>query len=161
LYVGSDQACHDGTAERAVVHACKRPCYREAMGRAGTLPHDHPDRHFIEEEYDLYLNILDRMQPRFSMEVFEAFFAFATTHWRDGRDLLVHCNAGRSRSPSLALLFLAGVTGDLRRGDFVDAAKDYAAVDPDGRPGPGLRRYLREHWEELMAAADAAGEETA
>ena len=156
LYIGSNRACHEGTPQRAVVHACKRPCFQGAIGREGTLPHDHPDHHAIAESYDLYLNLRDRMQPRFSMEVFGAFFQFTAKQWAAERALLLHCNAGRSRSPSLGLLFLAGITKDIPSGTFVQAANAYAALDPEARPGPGLRRYLRDQWDALMARAEEA-----
>ncbi len=156
LYIGSNRACRDGTSQRAVVHACKRPCYQGAIGREGTLPHDHPDHHAIAESHDLYLNLRDRMQPRFSMEVFEAFFRFTVQQWAAERELLLHCNAGRSRSPSLGLLFLAGITEDIPNDTFIQAANAYAALDPKARPGPGLRYYLRDHWGALMDRAEEA-----
>ena len=154
LFVGDESACQAGTEEQAVVHACKSPCYKDAIGGAGTLPHDHPDRHAVEENFDQYLHLVDRPQPRFHLDVFEAFFAFATAHWQAGRDLRIHCHAGRSRSPTLALLFLAGVTGDIPRASFQQAGRAYADADPKARPGRGLRRFLHDRWEDLMEAAD-------
>lgn len=153
LFVGDDAACQEGTEARAVVHACKRPCYKDAIGGAGTLPHDHPDRYGVDDDYDQYLHLVDREQPRYHLDVFEVFFGFARRHWEDDRDLLIHCNSGRSRSSALALLFLAGVTGDVPDGSFQQAGRAYADLDPAARPGTGLRRYLLDHWNELMDAA--------
>ena len=35
------------------------------------------------------------------------FLEFSNKHWRQGKKLLIHCNQGESRAPSLALLFVA------------------------------------------------------
>jgi hypothetical protein len=156
LYVAGDDACRSGGAEMAVVHACKRPCHRQAVGYTGTLPRDHPGRHARRDGNDLFLNLVDRQRPRYDRAVFEAFFAFSAAQWGGGRELLVHCNAGRSRSPVLAMLFLAGVTQDISAETYEGAVADYAARDPDARPGAGLRTFARTRWEALMEAARQA-----
>jgi predicted protein tyrosine phosphatase len=60
----------------------------------------------LEREYDLYLNIIDPPVPLFKPPLFSSFLVFADKHWRSGKKLLIHCNQGESRAPSLALLFL-------------------------------------------------------
>lgn len=158
LYVAGDEACPDAKGspsdgERVVVHACKAPCHQTAVGYTGTLPHDHDHYLALEAGRHLYLNLIDPPQPLFKMESFERFFRFVRRHWTDGRDLLIHCNKGQSRSPSLALLVLAGVTGDIPDDTFVDAATAYVDLDPAYRPGRGIETYLRREWDALMDAA--------
>lgn len=162
LYVAGDDACpgtDPATAQvpdgRAVVHACKAPCHQDAVGYTGTLPHDHEQYLALEDETHLYLNLIDPPRPLFKRASFEHFFRFARRHWSGGRELLIHCNRGRSRSPSLALVFLAGVTDDLPAASFADAAQAYVDLDPAYRPGRGIETYLRREWDALMDAARA------
>ena len=61
----------------------------------------------LEKENDLFLNIIDPAVPLFMPPLFTAFLEFSNKHWRQGKKLLIHCNQGEPRAPSLALLFVA------------------------------------------------------
>jgi len=51
--------------------------------------------------------MIDPPEPLFMMPIFTEFLKFAKDKWDSGKKLLIHCNRGESRAPSLALLFLA------------------------------------------------------
>ncbi len=92
----------------AVVHACKSPCHQEAIGYRGTLPVDDRSYLALETPHNLYLNLIDPPTPLFRVESFRHFRDFAMSTYVDGHQaLLIHCNQGESRAPSLAMLFLA------------------------------------------------------
>jgi hypothetical protein len=108
LFIGDQSACCTGTEEIAVVHACKDPCHRQAVGYTGSLPPGHPQYLACEDFFDLYMNLIDPPTPLFQLGSFAFFREFARVKFIDeGCSLLIHCNQGNSRAPSLALLYLA------------------------------------------------------
>jgi hypothetical protein len=107
LYIGDEATCQLGSAKLAVVHACKSPCHQRAVGYRGSLSPQHPHYLVLRHPYDLYLNIIDPPVPLFKIETFAQFLLFASEHYDGGGSLLIHCNQGESRAPTLALMFLA------------------------------------------------------
>jgi predicted protein tyrosine phosphatase len=62
-----------------------------------------------------------------------------------GRKVLIHCNHGLSRSPSIGLLYLARHT-DVLRGPFDQAEAAFRMLYPPYNPMPGIRGFAMEHW---------------
>jgi len=106
LNVGNGESCRAGSPGFAVVHAFKSPCHQNSVGYRGSLPSHHPNYLWLQRPQDLYLNLIDPPVPLFKIESFSCFLTFATTHYGNGATVLIHCNQGESRAPSLALLFL-------------------------------------------------------
>jgi hypothetical protein len=77
LYVGNEYDCREGDDEWAIVHACKSPCHQRAVGYRGKLRSSHPNYLVLEEENDLYLNIIDPPVPLFMPPLFTSFLKFA------------------------------------------------------------------------------------
>lgn len=149
LFVGTELDCRPGRADWATVHACKTPCHQRVVGYTGSLRSDHPHYLIYEEDHDLYLNIIDPSKPLFKMPLFTRFLAFARRARGDEERILIHCNQGLSRAPSLALLYLAKVEGAISNQSFEEATSDYLTIDPQYSPGRGVQIYLREHWYEF------------
>ena len=149
LFVGSERDCRTGNDQWAVVHACKSPCHQTAVGYSGSLPKSHPNYLVLEEGTDLYLNLVDPPIPLFMPESFESFFRFARKQLDAGRNILIHCNQGESRAPSLALLILAKLTGEISDDSYDAARFDFESLFSDYRPGRGIQQYLREHWRDF------------
>ena len=146
LFIGAVDDCRAGTEQLAVVHACKSPCHQQAVGYRGSLPASHPNYLALQREYDLYLNIIDPHVPLFKVETFEHFLAFARTKYNSGASLLIHCNQGESRAPSLALLFLAKHIGALPDSSYEDAKQVFERLFPAYQPGIGIQRFLADNW---------------
>lgn len=149
LYVASDEKCFHDRAGWSVVHACKHPCHQDAVGYTGDLDQNHPHYLILEEGSNLYMNLVDPEIPLFMPESFHRFLDFASARYRTGDQLLVHCNKGFSRAPSLALLFLAKELEELPDGSFPAARVAYNERDPAYAPSRGIRTYLSENWEEF------------
>ena len=112
LLVGDMESCagHVGP----IIHACKSPCY---MAMAGT-PREKDDPEYLAIEQSgmgiggdqLYLNLIDPPLPLFKVQSF-----ITALDWIDAHgvlditapDILIHCNQGASRSPTIALLWMA------------------------------------------------------
>lgn len=149
VFVGTDRECHSGDSVWAVVHACKCPCHQRAVGYQGNLPQNHPNYLVLEKSADLYLNMIDPPKPLFMLSLFTSFIHFASRHWDDGHSLLIHCNQGESRAPSLAMILLAKHIGIISDSSFDDARRDFVIIFPSYTPGLGIQSYLQQHWSEI------------
>jgi hypothetical protein len=145
---GDQACCAPGDARRAVVHACKMPCHRAAVGYEGNLPSGHPEYLARRGEYDLYLNLIDPPLPLFKPESFRLFLSFMEEQRSQGRPVLIHCNQGQSRAPSLALLYGAKRLGLFPSESYGAARKAFEAVHPY-TPGAGIAKFLDDHWSSL------------
>lgn len=147
LHVGGETSCRSGVDNLAVVHACKSPCHQAAVGYKGSLPSQHPHYLVLRRDRDLFLNIIDPPVPLFGPETFSAFLAFAGEHYDQGRSLLIHCNQGESKAPSLALLFLAKYLRVIPGDSYVEARIAFTVMYPGYRPGSGIQRFLDQNWQ--------------
>lgn len=148
LYVGNGTDCKPLAPDWAIVHACKYPCFNDRVGRV--LP-SAPNYLWHGNKTNLYLNIIDPPQPLFKLETFTTALAFIKRHWRAGDPILIHCNQGESRAPSIALLFLASETGIIPNGSYEAATQEFIELYPKYKPGQGIQTFLRQHWLDLMA----------
>lgn len=146
VWVGDERDCRSGSHNWAVIHACKSPCHQRAVGYRGSLPSSHPHYVFLTHDEDLFLNLVDPPVPLFKPESFVAFLDFADMQWLAGRTLLVHCNHGESRAPSLALVFLAKRRAALNDCSYGAARKEFGSLFQGYRPGTGIEAYLSENW---------------
>ncbi len=149
LFVGGDRDCfHDERQGWAVVHACKSPCHQRAVGYRGSLPSKHPNYLTFRHDSHLYLNMIDPDLPLFMPPLFLESIEFIAEQLSQ-RKVIIHCNQGLSRAPSLAMLYLAGI-GHIEGSDFERARADFRRIHPEYAPGPGIAAYLRAHWQEVM-----------
>lgn len=149
LLVGDEADCRT-SGEMAVVHACKTPCHQNAVGYRGSLPQDHDEYLISSQDSDLYLNIVD--MDNLAKEYTEPILNEALDFIEDkisNKQVLVHCNQGRSRSPGIALLFLAKRKGEISGSSYREAKKEFQDLYGNYRPGRGIDSYLRNHWDEL------------
>lgn len=146
LHVASERECVRDREGWSVVHACKHPCHQRAVGYTGDLDRDHPNYLILEDGPNLYMNLVDPEIPLFMPESFHEFLDFAARRYEAGDQLLIHCNQGSSRAPSLALLFLAKELEELPDDSFPAARVEYSERDPGYAPSRGIRTYLTEHW---------------
>ena len=146
LYVGTDSDCFfDIRDDWVVVHACKSPCHQRAVGYHGNLSPAHPNYLILERGSHLFLNIIDSNTPLFKLLLFNSALNFID-RYLPTRKVLIHCNNGKSRAPSLALLYLAKHARVINSESYATAAKDFRAMFPSYQPGQGIQIYLSEHW---------------
>lgn len=151
LYIGDETTCRPGSAQLGVVHACKSPCHQRAVGYKGSLPSQHPHYLVLRHPHDLYLNIIDPPVPLFKIETFSQFLLFGAEHHDRGDSLLIHCNQGESRAPTLALVFLAKHLQVIPGQSFEAAQNAFARLYPGYRPGAGIQQFMRANWSSLDA----------
>jgi predicted protein tyrosine phosphatase len=146
LSFGDEASCtHTIDSPLAVIHACKEPCHRRAVGYSTrTIAKTYPSYLVHERGHHLYLNLIDPPQPLFMMASFEAFLSFVDREIAE-RDVLIHCNQGESRAPSLALLYMAKRLRSLPNETYVTAASAFRQRFPYN-PGQGVKDWLTTSW---------------
>jgi hypothetical protein len=149
VFVAGDAHCRRGDAEWAVVHACKSPCHQHALGYRGSLSNSHPNYLTLHEGSDLYMNIIDPPRPLFMPPSFSHFLGFSEEQWTAGKKLLIHCNKGESRAPSLALLFLAKCRHAIDDASYPSASSEFETLYPRYSPGKGIQMYFSNNWATL------------
>ncbi|SHN28931.1 dual specificity protein phosphatase [Chitinophaga sp. CF418] len=151
LFVGNTADCELNTPDVAVVHACKDPCHRRAVGYKGNLPSTHPHYLVHQDNNHLYLNMVDmedEFAAHFTDPIMQQAMAFIERNITE-RPVLVHCNLGMSRSPSIALLYMArrGFIGNM---SYSIARNDFKTIYAPYNPGNGIATYLNRNWEKLL-----------
>jgi len=152
LYVGNEYDCAVGSvSDRAVVHACKHPCHVGALGYRGSLPQSHPNYLVAEREKNLYLNMVDmdrELSPIYTNPIMEAAMKFISESILN-RDVLIHCNQGQSRAPSIGLLYLAR-ENKIAADTYEGATAGFREIYPAYQPARGIALYMARNWEQLI-----------
>lgn len=136
-----------GKPDWLTVHACKEPYHRQALGyRSNGAPKDHPEYLIARRENRLILNLVDAPNPAYiSKEIIDAALEFIHAGLRNSCKVLVHCNLGESRSPSIGMLYLAIYTDTLPK-ELLPAERKFREIYPLYNPGAGIRGFLVKNW---------------
>lgn len=151
LFVGDD--ADDVEAQKrgyAILVCAKDGLYgHRAALRYNTMAAPKGENYYhAERGKRMVLNLIDVDDPEFIKEevIFPA-LAFINKHLKAGDKVLVHCNAGHSRGPTIGLMFLRTI-GELPNG-FLTSEKVFRALYPKYDPGIGMRTFARAHWQQL------------
>ena len=72
----------------------------------------------------LFLNMIDPDTPLFKPPLFDSALSFIDRYFPT-RKVLIHCNKGNSRAPSLALLYLAKRARVINSENYATATNDF------------------------------------
>ena len=133
-----------------VVHACKEPYHRQALGyRQKAAPKNHPEYLIARRGNRLILNLVDAPDPAYiPKEIIDAALEFVSTSLGTGNKVLVHCNEGCSRSAGIGLLYLAKYTDKLSKEDFLVAETAFRSIYPPYNPKSGMRGFMKGNWKD-------------
>jgi len=152
LFIGNEFDCFfDNREDWAVIHACKSPCHQRAVGYRGNLHRKHPNYLILERGKHLFLNIVDMDRPllhEFAGPIFESALAFIEKYIATN-NLLIHCNQGLSRAPSIGLVFLAKRTDVISNATYREASQDFLQIYRHYQPCRGIAIYLTKNWEKI------------
>jgi len=152
IHIGDNFSCFYEDKDRwVVIHACKTPCHQKSVGYKGSLPSNHPNYLIKEDKKHLYLNMvdMDNLMHQFTKPIIQKAIEFIRNNIKEN-NVLIHCNVGLSRSPALALVFLAKISEEITNNSYDDAKKEFLSLYPSYQPGSGVDNYLRRHWEDLI-----------
>jgi hypothetical protein len=152
LFIGSDADCAtcEINPEFSIIHACKT-CHQRAVGYTGSLSSTHPNYLIYGNGAHLFLNMVDmpnELLSRFTNPIFNCAISFINREIQK-KKILIHCNMGQSRSPSIGLIFLA-ITGTISNNSFEIAMEEFRKLYPEYLPGTGIMLYMQHNWDFLM-----------
>jgi hypothetical protein len=154
LFVGSqqDESSVRGQSDWYFIHACKEPYHRQALGYTGRgAPKNHPEYLIAVREERLILNLVDADDVAYiPAEIIDAALTAINQNIVRSR-VLVHCNQGFSRSPAVALLYMARFTDRFRAMDHGTAVQQFRRIYPTYAPAAGIAKYVRLHWSKYAA----------
>ena len=147
LFVGTESDYENNKAlfdKWCVVHACKEPYHRNALGYTGRgAPKDSPYYLYLyDEKHHLILNIVDTDDPRFfDNKMIDEAINYCIKGLNNGKQVLIHCNQGESRAPSLAILVLRKL--GYYKGTFEESLIDFRNKYPLYNPKRGIFEYIK------------------
>jgi hypothetical protein len=150
LFVGAETDEHAirGHGGWFVIHACKEPYHRQALGYTGrAASKDHPEYLLARRDGCLILNLVDVDNVSFISPVIIDAALEAIAANVASKKVLVHCNQGQSRSPSIALLYLAKYTTKFEGLTQNDALSTFGAIYPPFMPARGMADFARLNWQ--------------
>ncbi|MBO6849334.1 MAG: dual specificity protein phosphatase family protein [Marinobacter sp.] len=135
-----------------IIHACKEPFHRQALRYKGrAAPKDHPEYLIAKRDNRLILNLVDANDPAYiPREIIDG--AVEAIHANIiHNQVLVHCNQGLSRSPTIAFLYLLKYTTDLNTNSLPEALTGFKTLYPPYSPAGGMAGFLEKYWESYAA----------
>ena len=140
LFVGS--AADTYKFSGSILHCAKEPWFVEAKER-GLVPLRESYNTVIRIAYnEMSLNLVDAADKKYFNDVtINPGLEFISERMAEGDAVLVHCNLGISRSPSIALLWM-WEHGYLDK-EFRYALPQFKELYPAYQPGNGVWQYLK------------------
>lgn len=154
LFIGDldDNELVKGKPDWAVIHAEKE------------MHHSYVEKHRLvfqdavlsPDGSELYLAFEDALKmDQVNTGCIRPALVFAHRHLAGGRKVLIHCIAGVSRSPTIALLYLLKYTDVLPRTNIFDAIFSFSEIYPLYNPNDGLFAYAAKFLEELKEPVES------
>jgi hypothetical protein len=131
------------------VHACKS----SFIERYGNGPYDANIRTIMIEDNHLYLNFEDLPnitefdKDNHGIDNLNTLMDYIDKHIQDHK-VYIHCDYGQSRSPAIAMLYLAKRT-DFLPNDFEQAKIKFAIEYPDYFSETGISEYVGVNWDKF------------
>ena len=134
----------------AVVNTAKT-VHIDAKGWSNAPPRDHAHYLAFEEGQFLSFNWVDgpaRMYDWSGSAAFVRALDFIDV-WYPSKEILINCDLGQSRSPTIALLYLAKRLHLIPDSSFATARPEFQALYPVYAPS-GIADFVSAHWTEIL-----------
>lgn len=151
IYVGNQEDCfYEHKPDWAVIHACKHPCHRTAVGQTRNLQKTH--KHYLTyiNHQHLFLNMIDSNSSYFPEQLFYTSLRFIKTFEKKNINILIHCNQGMSRAPSIAMLYIAKEMDIIDSSSYDIARDSFYPLYQRYIPNPGIDKFLRKNWKKFI-----------
>lgn len=102
----------------------------------------------FEDKKHLYINWVDEPTGKyFKVETFIEAMNFIDKFISQNKKIFIHCDQGQSRSPALAMTYLAKRT-DFLGDEFDQAYNGFKQIYPNFNPS-GIIKFIENNWEEI------------
>jgi predicted protein tyrosine phosphatase len=130
------------------IHACKEPYHRQALGYTGRAASKaHPEYLIARRDRRLILNLVDVPDVNYvAPEIIDAALDAIHENIRVHK-VLLHCNLGQSRSPTIALLYILKYTDKFDGMDCEEAITAFRQIYSPYNPAKGMADYARINWQ--------------
>ena len=135
----------------AVVNTAKT-VHCEIMGWGNRPPPDHPNYVEFEDGQLLSFNWVDGPANYFD---YEGLGVERFTHaldfidrWYGTKNILINCDQGQSRSPTVAMLYLAKRLATIPGASFAEARSAFREIYPAYAP-KGIADFVATHWNDI------------
>lgn len=154
LFIGSlPDLYQTNEQDWAIVHATQTIHYQLfGWNRTTNKPDkDHPNYIFYEKDNLLSLNWVDGAAYLYNWSGVETFIKTLNfiDKWVSKKNVLIHCDQGQSRSPTLGLLYLAKRAKTISNDSFIAAKNEFIQNYPYYLPG-GIGEYVKQNWNEII-----------
>ena len=150
LYVGGAEGADFAEAMdgAAVLRLCDEEQFADVLRDRGM---SEAQLDVIDEPMALYMKLENASTPGvYSVERFREAVRFISAHRAGGAGVVVYGKNGKSRAPSIAMLYLVA-QGDIPGSTFAEATDAFKAERyEDYDPSFGLARFLSERWSEIL-----------
>ena len=152
IFVGSDDDYEAKARDYnfSYLHCAKYPYHKKIVGYTESISPTHPEYFFAHRNGIVSLNMVDSQEAKhFNVIQFQYAILFIQSEIKKGQKVLINCNKGQSRSPSIAMVYLArlGVVSDE---SFAQAKEDFIKIYPDYKPAFGITKFMVFSWRLLM-----------
>ncbi len=159
IYIGKIDECNkfDQLGDWAIIAATQTAHY-DLMGwdKTNNKPNkNHPDYIYKIVESDpgptFFLNWVDGGAHLYKWSKPELFIKVLDfiDKWIKTKKVLIFCDQGKSRSPTLGLLYLAKRLKGIPDYSYDEAYKLFLDIYPEYSPS-GIGEYVKEHWKEII-----------
>lgn len=153
LFIGTmNDIAQTNDQDWAFVHATQSIHYKIfGWNRTTNKPNkSHPNYIFYEKGNRLSLNWVDGAAHLYNwsgVETFNKILDFIEK-WSNQRKVLIHCDQGQSRAPTVGLLYLAKRLKIIPNDCFISAKNEFIKLYLNYSPS-GIGNYVDNKWEEI------------
>ncbi len=149
LWVGNDQDYLKvkDRPDWVVLRCCKEGPggHRDTLHYTGQAAPKGKDYLHVDKDNRRALNFIDPHDPHFiPVDMVTKGIEFIDNNLSEGKNVLVACNAGHSRGPTTAMVFLRSI-GELT-GGFHSSENIFRTLCDAYEPGIGVRAFNQNHW---------------
>lgn len=159
MYRLADTRIHIGTREDAVLRLdpawavvnTAKTVHCDVMGWGTQSQPGHPNYLSFEDGQFLSFNWVDGAARLYDMSGPQAFTRALDfiDRWYASKNILINCDQGQSRSPTVALLYLAKRLHTTPDGSFDEARAAFEHLYPAYYP-KGIADFVTRHWQEIV-----------
>ncbi len=142
-----------GSKDFSVCFCAKHPFHQKVVGYTGNLNKFHPEYLIARrpEEHLISLNLIDANDYAYiPKEIIEAALQFIDEEINAGHDVLLVCNQGKSRSATIAMLYMIKSGYFSLDIAFEDIESRFREIYPEYEPGKGMREFAFRYFNELI-----------